>query len=104
AVRRAKFWSGRPDSNRRHRPWQGRTLPTELLPPDGKLHSRAETFPVSNGVATTTQPKQSKEFILLWRTGRLVLCYLSVPDDLNPALRFAGVTGASRNDPPEVQF
>ncbi len=25
-------WSGRPDSNRRHRPWQGRTLPTELLP------------------------------------------------------------------------
>ena len=25
-------WSGRPDSNRRHRPWQGRTLPAELLP------------------------------------------------------------------------
>src|SRR2546426_5704423 len=91
AVRRAKFWSGRPDSNPRHRPWQGRTLPTELLPPDGKLHSRAETFPVSNGVTTATQPKQSKEFILLWITGRLVLCYISVPDDLNPALRFVGV-------------
>ena len=29
-------WSGRPDSNRRHRPWQGRTLPTELLPRDGE--------------------------------------------------------------------
>ena len=27
------FWSGRRDSNPRHRPWQGRTLPTELLPP-----------------------------------------------------------------------
>src|ERR1041384_4730477 len=26
------IWSGRPDSNRRHRPWQGRTLPAELLP------------------------------------------------------------------------
>jgi hypothetical protein len=26
------FWSGRRDSNPRHRPWQGRTLPTELLP------------------------------------------------------------------------
>ena len=25
-------WSGRRDSNPRHRPWQGRTLPTELLP------------------------------------------------------------------------
>ena len=25
-------WSGRPDSNRRPRPWQGRALPTELLP------------------------------------------------------------------------
>src|SRR5271165_2844385 len=26
------YWSGRPGSNRRHRPWQGRTLPAELLP------------------------------------------------------------------------
>jgi len=25
-------WSGRPDSNRRHQPWQGCTLPAELLP------------------------------------------------------------------------
>src|ERR1700722_19985752 len=25
-------WSGRPDSNRRHQPWQGCILPTELLP------------------------------------------------------------------------
>src|SRR5271170_1982413 len=25
-------WSGRRDSNPRHRPWQGRTLPAELLP------------------------------------------------------------------------
>ena len=27
-----KVWSGRRDSNPRHRPWQGRTLPAELLP------------------------------------------------------------------------
>lgn len=27
------YWSGRPGSNRRPRPWQGRALPTELLPP-----------------------------------------------------------------------
>ena len=26
-------WSGRPDSNRRHPPWQGGALPTELRPP-----------------------------------------------------------------------
>src|ERR1051326_3100584 len=26
------FWSGQPDSNRRHQPWQGCTLPTELCP------------------------------------------------------------------------
>src|SRR5688500_15251040 len=25
-------WSGKPDSNRRHQPWQGCTLPTELFP------------------------------------------------------------------------
>src|SRR3954447_10954299 len=25
-------WSGQPDSNRRHQPWQGCTLPTELCP------------------------------------------------------------------------
>ena len=31
----SKKWSGRPDSNRRHRPWQGRTLPAELLPLGG---------------------------------------------------------------------
>src|ERR1700735_297876 len=29
-------WSGRRDSNPRHRPWQGRTLPAELLPLDAK--------------------------------------------------------------------
>src|SRR5262249_48876253 len=28
----ARDWSGRRDSNPRHRPWQGRTLPAELLP------------------------------------------------------------------------
>jgi hypothetical protein len=26
------FWSGRRDSNSRHPPWQGGTLPAELLP------------------------------------------------------------------------
>src|SRR5208283_5516123 len=26
------FWSGRRDSNPRHQPWQGCTLPAELLP------------------------------------------------------------------------
>src|SRR6478609_8671524 len=26
------FWSGRPDSNRRHSAWKADTLPTELLP------------------------------------------------------------------------
>ncbi len=30
-------WSGRRDSNPRHRPWQGRTLPAELLPLEAKL-------------------------------------------------------------------
>src|ERR1039458_7327645 len=39
----AELWSGRPDSNRRHRPWQGRTLPAELLPPSVKLYFYAET-------------------------------------------------------------
>ena len=33
-------WSGRPDSNRRHQPWQGCTLPAELLPLAGLSHSR----------------------------------------------------------------
>src|ERR1035441_9219762 len=37
------FWSGRPDSNRRHRPWQGRTLPAELLPLSVKLYFYPET-------------------------------------------------------------
>ena len=32
-------WSGRRDSNPRHRPWQGRTLPTELLPLANPQHS-----------------------------------------------------------------
>jgi hypothetical protein len=47
---RTTIWSGRPDSNRRHQPWQGCTLPTELLPRSGRkkalkgLHSI-----VSNG-------------------------------------------------------
>ena len=27
-----QIWSGKPDSNRRPRPWQGRALPTELFP------------------------------------------------------------------------
>src|SRR5438094_144992 len=82
AFRRANLWSGRRDSNPRHRPWQGRTLPAELLPPDGNPHSRAETFPVSNGVAMDIQAQQIKAFILLWTTGRAVLFYFSVPDDL----------------------
>ncbi len=30
--RHCKNWSGRRDSNPRPRPWQGRALPTELLP------------------------------------------------------------------------
>ena len=30
--RRETIWSGRPGSNRRPRPWQGRALPTELRP------------------------------------------------------------------------
>src|ERR1039457_1390913 len=42
------IWSGRPDSNRRHRPWQGRTLPAELLPLSVKLYFYAETYPMSN--------------------------------------------------------
>src|SRR2546429_3932102 len=29
---RTEAWSGRRDSNSRHRPWEGRALPTELLP------------------------------------------------------------------------
>ena len=33
AVQPELSWSGRRGSNPRHRPWQGRTLPTELLPP-----------------------------------------------------------------------
>src|SRR5947209_15108695 len=39
-IFRPKIWSGRPDSNRRHRPWQGRTLPAELLPLNAKPHFR----------------------------------------------------------------
>src|SRR5260370_30962742 len=31
-VQRKGGWSGRRDSNQRHQPWQGCTLPTELLP------------------------------------------------------------------------
>src|SRR5215471_10431659 len=47
------FWSGRRDSNPRHRPWQGRTLPAELLPPDGNpifawKHSRCQTLRLNN--------------------------------------------------------
>ena len=38
-----RIWSGRPDSNRRHRPWQGRTLPAELLPLNVKPYFYAET-------------------------------------------------------------
>ena len=30
---RERVWSGRPGSNRPPRPWQGRALPNELLPP-----------------------------------------------------------------------
>src|ERR1700758_3455750 len=33
-------WSGRRDSNPRHRPWQGRTLPAELLPRRSPLSFR----------------------------------------------------------------
>jgi hypothetical protein len=43
SVLKGRQWSGRPDSNRRHRPWQGRTLPAELLPPVGEttiLHQK----------------------------------------------------------------
>ena len=29
---RKRYWSGRRDSNSRHQPWEGCTLPTELLP------------------------------------------------------------------------
>ncbi len=39
AFRPPVAWSGRRDSNPRHRPWQGRTLPTELLPPLGQQYS-----------------------------------------------------------------
>ena len=38
-----KLWSGRRDSNPRHRPWQGRTLPAELLPPEWKTPFSPET-------------------------------------------------------------
>src|SRR5437899_10535173 len=34
-VRMIRGWSGRRDSNPRHQPWQGCTLPAELLPHRG---------------------------------------------------------------------
>ena len=32
-----KNWSGKPGSNRRPRPWQGRALPTELFPQTNQM-------------------------------------------------------------------
>src|SRR5258708_23868688 len=46
------FWSGRRDSNRRDRPWQGRPLPTELLPLNEKPHFP----PLPRGCQTSCVP------------------------------------------------
>src|SRR2546423_5249753 len=50
-------WSGRPDSNRRHRPWQGRTLPAELLPLNGKPYFYPETIRMSNVMDSFNNPQ-----------------------------------------------
>src|SRR5262249_5662487 len=47
-ARGAKSWSGRPESNRRHRPWKGHTVPAELLPPAGKSYCPPEPPLLSN--------------------------------------------------------
>ena len=39
-------WSGKRDSNSRPRPWQGRALPTELLPQTLKNGCKDRKFPV----------------------------------------------------------
>ena len=37
-IRYPHIWSGRRGSNSRHPPWQGGTLPTELLPQQNKIY------------------------------------------------------------------
>ena len=54
-----KGWSGQPDSNRRHQPWQGCTLPTELCPLDRSSRRVVKPFRLvkaGNGDATTRIP------------------------------------------------
>src|SRR5580658_6804377 len=45
-------WSGRRDSNPRHRPWQGRTLPAELLPLEAKPSFSPTAGKLSNLMVT----------------------------------------------------
>src|SRR5229473_4338083 len=42
------FWSGRRDSNPRHQPWQGCTLPAELLPQPRDYNCRSGDAKLSN--------------------------------------------------------
>jgi CheY-like chemotaxis protein len=44
---RPRSWSGRPDSNRRHLPWQGSALPAELLPRAEEGPARTPDLPPS---------------------------------------------------------
>src|SRR6185295_9081948 len=43
-------WSGKPDSNRRHPPWQGGALPAELFPPTDRA---ARLAPAQSGLNST---------------------------------------------------
>src|SRR6185312_5169772 len=55
----AKGWSGRRDSNPRHQPWQGCTLPAELLP----LNSGPSIFP------SRVRPVKPERIRLSYSTG-----------------------------------
>src|SRR5579859_7142583 len=45
-------WSGRRDSNPRHQPWQGCTLPAELLPLERNFYSLLNGTGLSNTIVT----------------------------------------------------
>ena len=63
-----KRWSGRRDSNSRHQPWQGCTLPAELLPPEQREPLFCPSRSRSVKPAWANQSGQSERIFLSYST------------------------------------
>ena len=93
------FWSGRPDSNRRHSAWKADTLPTELLPRaalkglDVRCDLAEYTHPAAN-----LQSRQDRRDPLKCHLSSRMKGIQCARTYLNPP-RYSRITGRTRGCP-----